>query len=255
MNINIRNIDLEMSLILARIYKHIRIKSGMSTDILDTNFSKLDMTFYPLLALLAAQGPKGITKKNRTLAVASQIIYLSTEIHNQIPEDCSDNYFTKQVQLPILVGDLLYSRFYEVLCAEDCIEFLDYYVDYISNLNIKWVDYLQNKISIEDINISWYGEFASLILMLNANVSGFNNYWIKIIKRYGFGLGGLLGVYKLNLNNSEAIKFWSIVQEAINLMPPGDIKDNFNLFAQDLYKNLFKNIIQEDIFLSVAAEN
>lgn len=256
MNINVRNLDIEISLILARVYKHLKIKSGMSTDILDTNFSKIDMTFYPYLALLATQGPKGITKKARTLAVVSQIMYLSTEVHNQIPEDCIDEHFSKRIQLPILVGDLLYSRFYEVLCAEDCIEYLDYYVEYISQLNLKWVDYLQGKISIEEISANWYGEFASLVMELNAKASGFNNYWVKIIKRYGFGLGVLYGSWKLNLSTQEINKCWSIIQKTINLMPSGEIKDNYNLFARNLYENLFQNSIQENDFLfSAVAQN
>jgi len=257
MNSNIRNLDLEISLILARIYKNLKIKSGDSTDILNRNFSKIDMTFFPYLTLLAAQGPKGINKKIRTLAVTTQIMYLSTKIHNKIPEDTLEIEFTKQVQLPILVGDLLYSRFYEILCTEDCIEYLNYYVEYISQLNLKWVDYLQKKVTIEEITANWYGELASLVMELTAKASGFNNYWVKTIKRYGFGLGTLYGAYKLKLNAQEINKSWSMVQEAINLMPPGEIKDNFSLFSQDIYNNIFqKNVIQEEAFLfSAVAEN
>jgi len=256
MNSNIRNLDLEISLILARIYKYLKIKSGNSTDILNISFSKIDMTFFPYLALLAAQGPKGINKKIRTLAVASQIMYLSSEIHNQIPEDAKNEEFAKETQLPILVGDLLYSRFYEILCTEDCIEYLDYYVEYISQLNLKWVDYLQQKIPIEEILTHWYGELANLVMELTAKASGFNSYWIKTIKRFGFGLGNIYGAYKLNLSAQEINKNWILVQDALNLMPPGEIKDNFHLFAHNLYKNLFQNVIQEDDFLfSAIAEN
>lgn len=256
MNISIKNLDLELSLILARIYKYLKIKSGISTDILNTSFSKLDMTLYPYLALLAAQGSKGITKKNRTLAVASQIIFMSTEIHNRIPESHNGHQFAKQIQLPILVGDLLYSRFYEILCTEDCIEYLECYLEYISQLNIKWVDYLQQKSTIEEISANWYGELASLVMELNAKASGFNNYLIKTSKKYGFAIGNLYGAYKLNLSIQEVNKSWNMVLEAINLMPPGETKNNFSLFAHDLYKTLFQDLIKEDVFLtSAVAEN
>jgi len=253
MNIT-KALDLEISLIIARIYKNLKIKSGMSTDILNKSFSKLDMTFYPYLALVASQGPKGITKKIRTLAVFSQVMYLSTEIHNQIPEDSPNKEFTNKVQLPILVGDLLYSKFYEILCTEDCFEFLDYYTEYVSQLNLKWIDYLNHKASIEDISSCWYGELAGMIMELTAKTSGFNGYWVKIIKRYGFGLGNLFGGYKLNLSTHEINKSWNTVQEAINLMPPGETKENLNSFAQNLYSSLFQNIVQNEFVLSATAE-
>ncbi|KJS88651.1 MAG: hypothetical protein JM58_00520 [Peptococcaceae bacterium BICA1-8] len=251
---NTKALDLEVSLILARIYKNLKLKSGMSTDILDISFSKLDMTFYPYLALLGSQGPKGITKKIRTLAVFSQIMYLSTEIHNRIPEDSTNLEFTNKVQLPILVGDLLYSKFYEILCTEDCFEYLDYYTEYVTQLNLNWIDYLQHKVSIEDISSCWYGELASMIMELTARTSGFNGYWVKVIKRYGFGLGNLFGVYKLGLSAHEINKSWNTVQEAINLMPPGEIKDNLSSFAQNIYNSLFQNIVLDEFILSAAAE-
>ncbi|NLT96069.1 MAG: hypothetical protein GXW85_11195 [Clostridia bacterium] len=255
MNIKVRNFDLELTLILARVYKYLKINSGISIDILNTKFSKLDMSFYPILALLAAQCSKGLSKKNRTLAVASQVLFLSTEIHNQIPENAGKNQFAKQIQLPILVGDLLFSRFYEILCKEDCIEYLNHYLDYIANLNHKWVDYLEQKIDIEELSANCYGELASLVMELNMNINSNTNYWTKIVKRYGYAMGNLYGAYKLNLGQKEIIKYWDMVLETIDLMPGGEIKDSFSQFAQELYYNLFQNLIPENrVPLSCVAE-
>jgi hypothetical protein len=256
MDNKLRSLDLELSLVLARIYKYLKIRSGISIDILHSKFSKLDMTFFPLLSLIAGQGSKGITNKNRTLAVVSQIVFLSTEIHNQIPESTEKSQFAKQVQLPILVGDLLYSRFYEILCKNDCIEYLDYFLDYLSNLNLKWVDYLDQKIEIEELSTSCYGDLGSLVMELNLKTNNNNHYWIKIGKRYGYAIGSLYGASKFKLSEQEIIKYWEMVLETINLMPLGEIKDYYSQFAHELYNNLFPSIIQENNFqVSAVAEN
>jgi hypothetical protein len=255
MNSNIRNLDLELSLIIARIYKHLKIKSGISIDIIGKNFSNSDMLFFPQLILLASYGPKGINKKTRTLAVVSQIMYLSTEIHNQIPEKTKVSNFKSKVQLPILVGDLLYSRFYEILCIEDCIEFFDDFIEYISQLNLNWINYLNNEISLEDICASWYGELAGIVMELAAKTSGLNGYWLKVIKRYGYGIGNLFGASKLGLEVNAVNTYLDIVNEAINLMPPGELKDTFSVHAHNLSKNLFTDVIQDQFEFSAVAES
>ncbi|MFZ5943487.1 MAG: hypothetical protein ACOYVD_05220 [Bacillota bacterium] len=253
MNTSMRKLDLELTLITARIYKYLKIKSGISIDILNHNFSKTDMLFLPQLILLAAQGPKGISNKIRTLAVISQIMYLSTEIHNQIPEN-ENNLFKEKVQLPILVGDFLYSRFYEILCIEDCYEYLDDFVNYISKLNLDWINYTNNKLTQEELCASWYGELGRLTGELASSTSGFNSYWIKSIKGYGFSMGCIFGAGKMGLNPKTVNNYWNNLQEDINLIPPGDLKDSFSLYAHNVYKNLFNCQIQENIRYSAAAE-
>lgn len=256
MIINLRNLDLELSLIIARIYKYLKIKSGISLDILNTKFSKLDMTFIPVLSLLAAQSTKGVTNKNRTLAVASQLLFLSTEIHNQIPENPDKKQFMKDTQLSILVGDLLYSRFYEILNKEDCIEYLDYYLNYISNLNLKWVDYLEQKANIQELSSSCYGELAGLVMELNIKANGGSNYWIKIGKRYGYALGSLFGASKFNFDEGEIFKIQNMVLEVLNLMPTGEIKELYSQFAQELNNSLFQGDFHEEhLQVSAVAEN
>lgn len=248
-----RNLDLELTLITARLYKYLKIKSGVSLDILNVNFSKLDMLFIPQLILLVSQNGKGFNNKTRTLAVVSQIMYLSTEIHNQIPEN-EDTSFRENIQLPILVGDLLYSKFFEILCTEDSIEYLDYFVEYVSQLNENWVEFLDNKISLEDLCLSWYGELGNMVINIASKVNGMNSYWLKVLKRYGFNISCLFGAHKLGLREKNINFYWLEVQEAIKLMPPGELRDKLNNFAHNIFNTLFNNPAQEEFNFSVAAE-
>jgi len=255
MHNGVNNLNLELSLILARVYRSLKLKKSFTLDILEKDFSRDDMIFFPKLTLLAAQGPKGINKKIRTLAVLVQIMYLSTEIHSQITDgNINKNKFLNKVQLPILVGDFLYSKFYDILCAEECIDFLDDFIHYITELNLNWIDYLEGKSSLEAICMTWYGKLASMAMELAARSSGLNNYWIKAIKRYGFGIGNMYGAEKLKINSNN---FRSMVHESLTLIPPSVIKETLSTQAYDLYEKMYSNTnnIQEKLKLSSVAES
>ncbi len=220
-----KNYDLELSLILARVYKSLKIKSGHILDILHKEFTQDDLSFFPRITLLAAQGPKGLTKKVRTLAVIIQLMYLSTEIHGQVPENRKNNNFLRDFQLPILTGDFLYSKVSQIICMEDCFEFMDELVDYFTELNESWIKYLEQKISLEELCEIWYGGLAARCMGMAANSSGFNNYKLKVFRELGFGLGILFGAQKFKLSYEEIEKSWQIVTNALKQLPPNEAKE------------------------------
>lgn len=256
MNNDLKELDLELSLILARVYKSLKLKKCSSLDILEKNFSQNDLLFFPRLTLLAAQGPKGINNKIRTLAVLIQIIYLSTEIHNRIPENVLDKKkFEKEIQLPILVGDFLYSKFYDILCVEDCIEFLDDFIHFISELNLGWINYLENKLDMKEICNLWYGQLAYLAMDLASRSSGLNPHWNKLISEYGLAIGYMYGTRKLELSSPELDRAWKNVTSTLNNIPSSKIKEALSLNAFNIYELTHANTVSTKEIFSAVAEN
>ena len=114
----------------------IRIKQQSIFDLLDIPFYQEDFCFFPELALALGEAA-GITAEQASkFGVLSEIIHLSSKIHLMIAEDTpTAQSERKQMQLPILVGDLLYGRFIHYLTVHDLEQYLPLYLQYLKDLN------------------------------------------------------------------------------------------------------------------------
>lgn len=246
------DVNMEISLALARVLKVAHTKKGPILDFLDTEFSKEEMIFNPRLVFGVACGSKGINQKVRNIAVLIQIMYLSTKIHSQVIEKTEKNEeHLKKVQLPILAGDFLYGKIYALLCSEDCLEYFDDFTDYIANLNLGWVKYLENTISKNQLVELWYGNLSSIACRLGAEASEANPYWVKICEQFGYLMGKLLGVKTLNLSKVIINETLEDLQNLFAVIPMGRGKKSLIYCMDSLCKenDIHFSYGQPDVFL------
>ena len=114
----------------------IRINHQSVFDLLDIPFYQEDFVFFPKLALALGEDVEMTTEKASKIGVLSEIIHLSSKIHLMIAEDTPTvQKERQQMQLPILVGDLLYGRFINYLTVHNLEQYLPLYLQYLKNLN------------------------------------------------------------------------------------------------------------------------
>lgn len=89
-------------------------------------FPSWEACLRPGLVLLSAHLYNGVNERSIALAAVLQFIYLAARIHAQVEEDEPGAPEGSRVrcQLPVLLGDYLYSRFFTTLCEGGLEEYL-----------------------------------------------------------------------------------------------------------------------------------
>lgn len=114
----------------------VRINHQSVFDLLDMPFYQEDFCFFPELALALGEAAQATPEQASKIGILSEIIHLSSKIHLMIAEETPTVQAERQqMQLPILVGDLLYGRFIHYLTAHDLEQYLPLYLQYLKNLN------------------------------------------------------------------------------------------------------------------------
>jgi geranylgeranyl pyrophosphate synthase len=130
----------ELQKVEEKIAKYYRIKSGNLGKYAHLALSNLDRNLRPACVLLSARLFKQSGEKIITLASIFQLIFLADKIHKAVPEKISENQPEPLdprdgAQLPVLVGDYLYGRFFTSLCEGGLLELLKPLADVISIIN------------------------------------------------------------------------------------------------------------------------
>ncbi|GAW31576.1 hypothetical protein [Carboxydocella sp. JDF658] len=118
--------------------RYLKVRSGHLTDFAHLEADGYERWLRPAAVLLISRifGYKG--QKAPALAAVVQLIYLAARIHRQVPDTHSAGEEIDPrdgTQLPVLVGDYLYGRFFTTLCEADLLEFLGPLADIIRKIN------------------------------------------------------------------------------------------------------------------------
>ncbi|WP_084053979.1 hypothetical protein [Desulfonispora thiosulfatigenes] len=226
--------EFETGLIVDRVKNELKLKNGFIRDILDKDFTDKELTFYIQLILRSGYNREGYTNKIKILAVVTQIIYLATKIHStafDVKEGKQE--FKKEVQIPILIGDLLYSKIYDILCKEDCLEFLDDILEYISALNLGWINYFEKMITKKELCSIWYGNLSFMalnhVMQINSKETIFN------IKEIGLLFGDLFGAKTLKLPKDLINEYFEDLKNALDLAPNCEKKNFLEQYLNEIY--------------------
>lgn len=141
--------------------RYLKVRSGHLTDFAHLEADKYERWLRPAAVLLVSRifGYKG--QKAPALAAVVQLIYLAARIHRQVPDihphegeeiDPRDG-----TQLPVLVGDYLYGRFFTTLCEAELLEYLGPLAEIIRKINEAAVQRLLGN------PISWQEEERELL--------------------------------------------------------------------------------------------
>lgn len=128
----------EMQTVDEMLKKYSQIKSGYLGDFAHLTVSTVDRYIRPACVLLAAQFANQV-EKAATLAGIVQLIFLADRIHSGVSENYTGNTEPDDprdgTQLPVLVGDYLFGRFFFTLSEAGLLEFLRPLAEIICKMN------------------------------------------------------------------------------------------------------------------------
>ncbi len=122
-----------------KVEKAFKIKPGHLSKFAHLETESLQKYLHPALVLLSGRLFDYTGEKLIYLASVVQLIYLASSIHFRIPDEPDENQKSSDprddAQLPVLVGDYLYGRFFTGLCEGQILEFLNPLANIIAEMN------------------------------------------------------------------------------------------------------------------------
>ncbi|WP_028309595.1 polyprenyl synthetase family protein [Desulfitibacter alkalitolerans] len=182
-------LDNQLTLSDQMLLKDFNIRNKCIWDLTQFNIDNKKRHFYPKLFLLSYSLFKRDTNvKVISMAAIIQLIYLASEIHK---------YEGDKPEYPVLVGDYLFSMFFQNLCKYDMIEWLGPLSQTISTMQLGSMERFENN-SIKSSNLSTISkESASLgeiSCALGANFAKAPDRAVNSLKEIGFILGLIFGL-------------------------------------------------------------
>lgn len=129
----------------------LRVKDTTIFDLLDQNFYYGEFIFFSRLAAHLGRIAEISAEDAQEVGVLSELIYLSSKIHFFLVEKAeTEEQLRAELQMPVLIGDLLYGRFVVSLTETEKKDYLPIYVDYLKQFNRHRIDMLLEQMPMKD---------------------------------------------------------------------------------------------------------
>jgi geranylgeranyl pyrophosphate synthase len=198
-----------------RLRQEINMRPGSFEELVQLNMDELDRTVNPAIVLAVSRAFKEHGRKSEALAGIIQFIFMANKIHKLMKED--SDIAEELRQFPVLVGDLLYGKFFLELCSEKLLPFLDPLAQVMGTMSeggiSRWLSRDKKLGLAESLKIIGR-ESASLTALaarLSAELAGVSVPLQHKIEAFGWELGLAWGAWKERLENIEV---QSILQRA-----------------------------------------
>lgn len=128
----------------------LRVKDTTVMSLLRQEFYYGDFVFFPHLAVHLGRLAALPVQTAQKVGVLSALIYLSSKIHFAVQEQAETaQEMCTGVQMPVLLGDLLYGQFLRYLADQALEDYLPVYLTYLQQFNDRQVTDLQTGQSAE----------------------------------------------------------------------------------------------------------
>ncbi|WP_418790464.1 hypothetical protein [Phosphitispora sp. TUW77] len=222
-----------------------KIKSGNLTNFAHVETESVQNYLHPALVLFSGRLLGYTGSKLVSLAAVTQLIYLASYVQFQIPDNCVRNFVEEDprdgAQLPVLVGDYLYGRFFVELCDGGILQFLDPLASIIADMNIGALQRRKHwGFQTTDVALDLFViEKESAILTEGAaKMAGIlaevSNEVIISLAEIGFNLGMGYGILERNLNPELAVPYFETVSEMLQEFPAGEARDGLECLVNQL---------------------
>lgn len=222
----------EISIIKAKSQKALHSKAGYVPNLLVSKKIPDDHLWLPVLSLISAKTLKESNTRIIHLATGMQLLYFATRIHWAVPEDQDCLKLKEQIQYPILLGDLLYSRFYATICKYELDQYLGYLATLIENIHQEHVLRIEKRkqnVSEEPHVLQIYALLGETACYLAAHLSVGKTYLSEAIRQIGHHLGILRGIEEENYDPYLYLTSWYRTWELLEVLPPGPGRKCFEL--------------------------
>lgn len=213
-------IDRELKLVQAKVKDELSIqKMGYVGAFAHLEFPEIDNTIRPALVIFSA---RLFNNKSDVIIIASivQYIYLASQVHAQITE--GDTMLNAEIdprdgcQFPVLVGDYLYGKFFDVLSKSGNIAYLKSLAELICTINESAVLKNQHPKAnlknspdlIYDIIYKETAVFFAKCTSIAALIAGANEDENKHIYKFGLNFGLGYGLLQWGATYQEVAKYF-----------------------------------------------
>jgi geranylgeranyl pyrophosphate synthase len=204
----------------AHMRREINFKPASFESLVKLEMNELDQTVYPAIVLAVCQSCGGEGQKSEALATIVQLIYMADRVHNLMQDD---NDIAEELrQFPVLVGDLLYGKFFLKLCREKLLHFLTPLAQVIGTMSeggiSRWVARDKTLDIEETLNIIRL-ESASLTAVsarLSADLAGSPLDLQQRLESFGLELGLAWGAWRDRLEDRVVQAILQRAQDILN---------------------------------------
>lgn len=205
-------ISSDLQEVQAKLNRHYKLRSGSAGKYAHIQLSPLDQYLRPALVLLFSRLFGNDRQKSIYLATVVQLIFISSNIHSQIPDEDVEKNMLNQIdprdgtQLPVLVGDYLFGKFFSLLCEGNILEKLRPLSEIICIMNEGAISRIQNEqqevdfaAKLDDIRC----EIAELIVgacRLGSQLGQAGPAEEETVARFGLNLGMGVGLLERGYN-------------------------------------------------------
>ena len=189
------------------LHQDINFKPFSFEELVQLDMDELDRTVNPAIVLAVSQAFQEEGQKSEALAGIVQFVFIANKVHKLMKDD-SDNAEELR-QFPVLVGDLLYGKFFLELCREKLLSFLDPIAQVMGTMSeggiSRWLSRDKKLGMAESLEIIEMesSSLTALAARLSAELAGVSVPLQLQIEAFGWELGLAWGAWKERLENIE----------------------------------------------------
>lgn len=224
---------------LNNVQMHLRreliFKRASYEELVPLDMDELDRTINPALVLAVSEAFRNHGQKSDALAGIVQFVFMANKVHKLMTDE--DDIAEDLRQFPVLVGDLLYGKFFLELCREKLLIFLEPLAMVMETMSeggiSRWLS-RDSKLGLAEALKIIEMESASLTAVaarLSAELAGAPIPLQRKIEAFGWELGLAWGAWKDRL---ASIEVQSILQRAQALL--NDISSESQLQLKPLHE-------------------
>lgn len=234
----------KLKVVQTHLRQEINIKPAGFEELVQLEMNELDQTVHPAIVLAVSTACGDQSQKSEALAGIIQFIFMANKVHKLMKDDC--DLAEELRQFPVLVGDLLYGKFFLELCRVKLLKFLDPLAQVIGIMSqggiSRWLsrderlgrDELLGIIELEKASLT------ALAARLSAELAGVSIPIQQQMESFGWEIGLAWGAWQDRLETSVVL---SILQRANAILQ--DISSSSQLQLHPLievYQYLLKQL-------------
>ncbi|MGI6119786.1 MAG: polyprenyl synthetase family protein [Desulfosporosinus sp.] len=230
-----------------RLQQEINFKPASFGELIQLNLDELDRTVNPAIVLAVSHTFQENGQKSEALAGIIQYMFIANKVHKLVKDDSS--IAEELRQYPVLVGDLLYGKFFLELCRAKLLSFLEPLAKVMETMSeggiSQWLSHDKKLGLSETLNII-ERENASLTAMaarLSAELAGVSVPLMNKIEAFGWELGLAWGAWKKRLGDTV---IQSILQRANAILNEISAESHLQLHPlREVYLFMAKRLSKE----------
>lgn len=209
----------KLNMVHAHLRREMIFKPADFDELIKLEMDELDQTVYPAIVLAVSGACGDYGREPEALAAIVQFIFIANKVHELMKDD--SDIAEELRQFPVLVGDLLYGKFFLELCRERLLSFLEPLARVIGTMSeggiSRWLsrDTKLNKEEWLKIIEMERASLTALAARLSAELAGVSLPIQSRLEAFGWELGLAWGAWKERL---ETTMVQTILQRAKNIL-------------------------------------